>query len=189
MAAAVLLACATAACSGGGDDDPESAATTTSSPSAGGASAGSTATTDPAIRIVLLPGRLLVGGNALPFGAPDFQVSSFLERGLGEPVDEDDQTCDAGELHVIEWESLTVYVGAEGFAGWYTDDEAHATDRDIKVGSDQTFLQDMYPEGTVTESSLGTEFFFEAGNGIGLSALIEDGDVSTLWSGATCIAR
>ena len=184
----VLVAFGTTACSGGGGDDPGTAATTTSS-AATQATKATTATTDPAIRIVLLPGRLLVGGNALPFGAPDFQVSSFLERGLGEPVDEDDQTCDAGELHVIEWESLTVYLGAEGLAGWYTDDDAHATDKDIEVGSSQSDLLAAYPAGQVTESSLGTEFFFEAENGNGLSALLEGGDVSTLWSGATCIAR
>ena len=138
---------------------------------------------------MLLPGRLLVGGNALPFGAPDFQVSSFLERGLGEPVKENDATCDAGELRVIEWESLTAFVGAEGFAGWYTDDDAHATDKDIEVGSSLTELLGAYPKGQIAEGSLGSEFFFEDENRNGFSALIEDGDVSALWSGLTCIAR
>ena len=41
----------------------------------------------------------------------------------------------------------------------------------------------------MSETSLGTEFFFDAGDGKGLSAVLEDGDVTTLWSGATCIAR
>lgn len=138
---------------------------------------------------MLAPGRLTVGGNALPFGAPGFQVSSFLERGLGEPTAEDDQQCDAGELKVVEWPSLTVYVGAEGLAGWYTDDGAHETDKGVKVGSSQSDLQAAYPTGTIGESSLGIEFFVDAGGGATLSAVVEAGKVTTLWSGATCVAR
>ena len=172
------------ACSGGGDDDAGSAATTTST-----RKAGATATTDPAIQIVLLPGRLLVGGNALPFGAPLFQVSSFLERGLGDPEKEADAQCDPGELHVIEWPTVTVFVAAEGLAGWYTDEDTYSTDKGIEVGSSLADLQAAYPTGAMTESSLGTEFFFDAGNGVGLSAVLDDGEVTTLWSGATCIAR
>ena len=138
---------------------------------------------------MLAPARLTVGGNALPFGAPDFQVSSFLERALGEPSEEEDQTCDAGELHVIRWPSLTVYVGAEGLAGWSTDDEAHATDKGVAIGSSSSELTTAYPTGQTMESTLGTEFFFDAGDGRGLSALVEGGEVASLWSGATCVAR
>lgn len=186
--AVVVLGVVLASCGSGGDRRRESAATTstTAARSSGG---GSTGTTDPAIRIVLAPARLTVGGNALPFGAPDFQVSSFLERALGEPTEEEDQTCDAGELRVIQWPSLTVYVGAEGLAGWSTDDAAHETDKGISVGASSNELTTAYPAGTTTESSLGTEFFFDAGEGRGLSAVLDAGEVTTLWSGATCIAR
>ena len=180
VGAAALLG----ACSSGGDGDGAATEATTTTAARGAA------TTDPAIRIVPAPGRLTVGGNALPFGAPDFQVSSFLERALGEPTEEEpDQACDAGELDVIRWPSLTVYVGDEGFAGWYTDDDAHTTDQGIAVGASASELQAAYPAGATTESTLGTEFFFDAGEDKGLSALLEDGTVTTLWSGATCIAR
>jgi hypothetical protein len=191
VAVAVVVLVLGAACSSGDDDVASSLETTTTSSSGSRptTAAGGTATTDPAIIIVLQPARLTVGGNALPFGAPLFQVSSFLERGLGEPIQEEDQQCDAGELHVIQWKSLMVFVGAEGLAGWYTDDRAHATDKAVRIGSSQRELQAAYPTGTVTETSLGTEFFFDAGDGKGLSAIIQDGDVSTLFSGATCIAR
>ena len=191
-AALVAVALVVGACSGGGAreaDDPDAEAEAAASTTTTSRTARTTATTDPTIRIVLQPARLTVGGNALPFGAPLFQVSSFLERGLGDPEDEDDQACDPGELRVIEWPTLTVYVGAEGLAGWYTDDDAHATDTDVRVGSSQSELQAAYPGGTVSETTLGTEFFFDAGDGKGLSALLEDGEVATLWSGATCIAR
>ena len=174
-----------AACSGGGGDgdgDASDVTTTTRS-------ADSPGTTDPDITIVLAPARLTVGGNALPFGAPDFQVSSFLERALGEPAEDEDQQCDAGPLRVIEWPSLTAYVGAEGFAGWSTDEDAHETDKGVAVGASASELQAAYATGQTTESSLGTEFFFDAGEGRGMSALIESGEVATLWSGATCIAR
>ena len=179
----LVVGLALTGCSGGDDGTPSPSTTTTT------AAEDAVATTDPTIRIVLQPARLTVGGNALPFGAPEFQVSSFLERGLGEPTEEEDQTCDAGELHVIQWPSLTVYVAAEGLAGWYTDDDAHATDKAVAVGSSTSELQTAYPTGQTMESTLGTEFFVDAGEGKGLSALIEDGEVSTLWSGATCIAR
>ena len=186
--AVVALALASGACDGGGSGD-DAPTTTTSTTTTSSDEAEATATTDPAIRIVLQPGRLLVGGNALPFGAPLFQVSSFLERGLGEPIQEEDQTCDPGELHVIQWKTVMVFVDGTGLAGWYTDDPAYATDKGVKIGSSQSELQAAYPTGTVSETSLGTEFFFDAGEGKTLSAVLEDGDVTTLWSGATCIAR
>lgn len=176
-----LTATALAACNGGGGDAAPPTTTTADRPA--------TATTDPSIRVVLAPARLTVGGNAVPFGAPDFQVSSFLERALGEPTKEEDRACDAGELHVREWPTLTVYVGAEGLAGWSTDDDAHATDKGVAVGAPASDLAAAYPTGQTTESTLGTEFFFDAGEGKGLSALVEAGEVAMLWSGATCIAR
>ena len=181
----LVLALATAACDGGGGDDAADTTTTTAADADGGA----TATTDPAIRIVLGPGRVTVAGNAVPFGAPAFQVSSFLERGLGEPAEEEDQQCDAGQLRVVAWPTLTVYVAAEGLAGWHTDDDTHATDKDIRVGSSQSELQAAYPTGQVTESTLGTEFFVDGGDGNGLSAILEGGKATNLWSGATCVAR
>ena len=188
VAVAVGVGALLGACSGGGGDgDGASADGTTTSTST--TSERATATTDPSIRIVLAPGRLTVGGNALPFGAPDFQVSSFLERALGEPAEDEDRTCDPGELRVIEWPTITVYVGAEGFAGWFTTEAAYTTDKGVGVGTSASALQAAYPTGQTTESTLGTEFFFDAGEGGGLSALLEDGEVATVWSGATCIAR
>ena len=185
----LLFAVATAGCSGGDDDGDDGAAATTTTAS-GRAGSDTTGTTDPTIRVVLQPARLTVGGNALPFGAPEFQVSSFLERALGEPEKTSEgEVCGPGEVDVIQWPSLTVYVAAEGLAGWYTDDDSHTTDKAVSVGSSASDLQRAYPTGTTSESSLGTEFFFDAGDGRGLSAVLEGGDVSTLWSGVTCIAR
>jgi hypothetical protein len=183
-----MLVAATAfslgSCDTDAGDDASPLATTTTRPAAE-----ATATTDATIRIVLGAGRLTVGGNALPFGAPLFQVSSFLERALGDPATEDDQACDAGELHVLQWATVTAFLGDDGFVGWYSNDPSHATIEGVKVGSSQADLLAAYPEGKITESSLGTEFFVDGGNGGGLSALVESGEVAALWSGATCIAR
>jgi hypothetical protein len=179
-----VVALLSAACDGGNDADRSTSTTSSAS-----RAASTTATTDPLIKIVLQPARLLVGGNALPFGAPLFQVSSFLERGLGDPTEEADRQCDAGELRVLDWPTITVFLSAEGLAGWYTGDDAYSTDKGIAVGASQSELLAAYPTGTVTETSLGSEFFFDAGDGKGLSAVLDDGEVTTLWSGATCIAR
>src|SRR5687768_428237 len=75
-------------------------------------------TTDPAIRIVLGAGRLTVGGNALVFDAPASQVSSYLERALGDPRDESQQDCGPGRLDVLAWDGLQVFLLDDRLAGW-----------------------------------------------------------------------
>ncbi|HUP86507.1 MAG TPA: hypothetical protein VM143_12635 [Acidimicrobiales bacterium] len=164
-------------------DDRTTMATTTSTTEA-------TPTTDPTIAVVLLSGRLNVGGNALVFGAPRSQVSSYLGRALGPPRSEREQSCDAGELHTMTWPGIVAYVGDEGFAGWSADGPTFTTDTGgVRIGSTRQELLAAYPAATITESTLGTELSIETPPP-GLSGILDaDGHITALWSGATCVAR
>lgn len=148
-------------------------------------------TSDPAIRIVLGAGRLAVGGNALVFDAPASQVSSYLERALGDPADESDEDCGPGRLRVIAWPGLRVFLLDGRLAGWMVDDDTYATDTGLALGSTREELRATYPGVTFPESSLGEEFLVEVAGAepAGLSGLLAGDEVSALWSGATCIAR
>lgn len=174
-----------AACSGGPDEGPRSPTTTTT------VRRTAPATTDPAIRIVLGAGRLTVGGNALVFEAPASQVSSYLERALGDPEDESEQDCGPGRLEVLAWPSLQVFLLDGRLAGWTVDDDTYSTDLGLAVGSSRAELQSTYPMVAFVDSTLGDEFLVEAtaDAAAGLSGLVEGDRVVALWSGATCIAR
>lgn len=192
MALALLLL--SAACSGGAGGESQEptiagpgSSTTTRDPREGAAPP----TTDPTIRIVLGAGRLTVGGNALVFDAPASQVSSYLERALGDPADESEQDCGPGQLRIVEWPGLQVFLLDGRLAGWAVEDDTYATDRGVTLGTTRTELLAAYPSVTFPESSLGEEFFVEATGAepAGLSGLVQGDEVSALWSGATCVVR
>jgi len=180
----VAVALVLAGCSGGGDD-----AGPTPSTAAG---ATTTITSAPAatISVVLAADRLVVGGNALVYGAPRSQVRAYLDRALGAPTASEDQECGPGRLESHRWDGLTAYVDATGFVGWSADDDTFATDRGVRIGSARSDVESAHPGATVTESSLGTEFLVAGpAEGTGLSGVYEDDEVVALWSGATCVAR
>ena len=187
--AAVVLAVAVlpGACDADADADGDGDAATTSTDGR----APST-TTERTIRVVLGAGRLTVGGNALVVTAPASQVDAYLERALGDPDESETRDCDPGRLQSITWPGLVVYVGDTGFAGWYADDDTFSTDKGLTVGSTEAELRAAHPDVTITESTLGTEAFVPDDaddDEVGLSALLEDGRISDLWSGATCVSR
>ena len=191
VAATMLLG----ACDGGGDDDEGATGTSTTTAAGDSATGGgstTTAATDEAIPIVLGLGRLTVGGNALVFTAPRSQVQSYLERALGEPEDESDDTCGPGPVHIFRWPGLEAYVDETGFAGWYVDDDTFATSTGLRIGSSTADVKAKHPKVQISEGSLGTELFVPGegdGGGGGLSGVLEDDKVDALWSGVTCIAR
>lgn len=191
MAIAVVVLAGACAGGAGGQSSTTTVAGPTSSTSRAPRGGGGPPTTDAAIRIVLGAGRLTVGGNALVFEAPASQVSSYLERALGDPADESDQDCGPGRLRVIAWPGLRVFLLEGRLAGWMVDDDTYATGTGLAIGSSREELQTAYPAMTFPESSLGEEFFVEATGAepAGLSGLLAGDEVSALWSGATCIAR
>ena len=189
MALTVVLG----ACNGGDDEQLAGETTSTAAP---GSTAGSEPTTDTTraaaaeIDVILAADRLVVGGNALVYGAPASQVRAYLDRALGTPTASEEQECGPGRLESHQWPGITTYVAEDGFGGWVADDGTYATDQGIRVGSSRAALEAAYPSVTVTESSLGTEFFVPGPeDGSGLSGIYEDDEVAALWSGATCVAR
>jgi hypothetical protein len=190
-----VLALVATACSndGAGDERPDTGSrarvtTTTSTSTAAPKDAGT------GIKIVLLPNRLVVGGNALVFGAPEFQTRSYLERALLDPTDERQEECAPGPLQVLEWPAVTVYLdGAETLVGWFTDAPTYSTDTGIHVGATRREVEAAYPGAQITETTLGTELWVTAvgqGDVAGLSGVFDGaGRLTSLWSGATCVAR
>lgn len=172
-----------------GDDPADAGAVSTSSTTA----ATPTSTTDeddPAIAVVLGLDRLVVGGNALVYGAPRSQVRAYLDRAFGRPPATEERDCGPGRLVSHRWEGITAYVDATGFVGWAAEGEAFVTESGIGIGSSRSEVEAAYPQATVTESSLGTELFVPGpAEGGGLSGIYEGGEVIALWSGATCVAR
>ena len=191
MGAWLALVVLLGACSGGAGGESPAPTTDVAAASTTTQVARAPTTSDPAIRIVLGAGRLTVGGNALVFEAPASQVSSYLERALGDPADESDQDCGPGRLRVIAWPGLQVFLLEGRLAGWMVDDDTYATGTGLALGSSREELQSTYPGVTFPESSLGEEFFVEATGAelAGLSGLLAGDEVSALWSGATCVAR
>jgi hypothetical protein len=183
---AVIPALVVGACSSDDNEPPTPSVTTT----ARAADAGPP-TTDAAIRIVLGAGRLTVGGNALVFDAPASQVSSYLERALGDPADESEEDCGPGRLEIVAWPGLQVFLLDGRLVGWDARDDTYATDKGVSLGSTREELQTAYPTVTFPESTLGEEFFVEvtAPEPAGLSGVLEGDEIAALWSGATCVAR
>jgi hypothetical protein len=200
VVAATLVLGLASGCTGGGDDDGGATTTSTTSPAA---TAGSPSTSRPrvgdaggtGIAVTLAANRLVVGGNALVFGAPAFQVRSYLERALLDPTKEDQQDCPPGPLTAIAWPDLTVYLNdADELVGWYTTAPTLVTDAGIHVGSARTEVEAAYPGAQITETTLGTELWAPLegqGDVAGLSGVFDPGTstLTALWSGATCLAR
>jgi hypothetical protein len=192
----VLVALAAAVCAFGsvacGSDDDDGAGTpAAASTTTAGAGDSTPTTADESVAVVLAANRLVVGGNALVFGAPLSQVKAYLNRALGNPESEKDIDCDPGRLHTLQYPGLAAYVDDTGFAGWYTEDDSFATVDRVRIGSARADVEKAYPTVTVSEGSLGTEFFVPPAKDeeSGLSGVFEGDAVGTLWSGATCIAR
>lgn len=194
---AVSLALAGCTNDGGRDRRPSatttSSTTTTASTTSGEAGAGTTT----GITVTLVANRLIVGGNALVFGAPAFQVRSYLERALLDPTREDTQECGPGRLTAIEWKEVTAYLDdTDSLVGWYTTASTFATDTGIRVGATRTGVERAYPSAAITETTLGTELFVPLegqGDVAGLSGVFDGAEptskLTALWSGANCIAR
>ena len=176
----VLLTLVLAAAACGGDDDEEE--TTPSVPE--------TAT------VVLEPSALRVGDEELVFGeAGEDETVDALTEALGEAESEEELTeCGEGPLRSVTFSSLVAYFQDDVLTGWRVleDGPATLTTADgIGIGSTRAEVEEAFPEVTVEESSLGTEFY--TGEGASLSGLLTDdtadGRVDEIWSGTTCIAR
>ena len=187
----VVLALVLAGCSGGADTAGDATAgTTTIATDSTSTSATDRPSASDAIAVVLAPDRLVVGGNALVYGAAESQVRAYLDRALGAPLATEEQDCGPGRLTSIRWDGITAYVDAGGFVGWTVEDDTFATAQGIRRGSPRTEVEAAFPQATVTESTLGTEFFAPGPEpDTGLSGIYEANEVAALWSGATCIAR
>lgn len=185
----VAAGAAVGGCSSGGAPAP-AASTAASTPAPSEARPDPADGSDP-IAVVLSPGRITVGGNALVLEAPARMVRAYLGRALGEPTSDEVQQCGPGPLQALAWRGVTVYLAGDRFAGWYLDEAGHRTDRGIGIGSTRAAVAAAHPEVVIEQTSLGSELSVPGEPGLSgvLEGAGDDAEVVALWSGATCVAR
>jgi hypothetical protein len=117
---------------------------------------------------------------------------------LGDPYKESDEQCEAGKLHWVRWKAVDVYFSGGQLAGWGLPPQAPApmlkTAGGIGIGSTRPEIERAFPNVTVEESTLGTEWFAAgAAPDTGLSGIFAsdkpDARNEAMWSGRTCLAR
>ncbi|MBV0913488.1 hypothetical protein [Anianabacter salinae] len=108
-------------------------------------------------------------------------VSRLLKS---EPVSRTVQPdCGAGPVTALRWDGLTLNFLGPSLKGWVADTPRFETLEGLRVGFDRAEAEALGATG-FRQTSLGTEF--ESG---GVFGLIEDGKITTLWSGVTCFFR
>jgi hypothetical protein len=136
--------------------------------------------------------RYTYGGNVTVSAIKD----AFRPH-LGEPFKESDEQCDAGKLHWVRWKAVDVYFLDGKLAGWGLPPQgtpALKTAGGIGIGSSRPEVQRAFPNVTVEESTLGTEWFAAGSTpDTGLSGIFAsdkpDALNESMWSGRTCLAR
>ncbi|MEA3078342.1 MAG: hypothetical protein QOF60_3250 [Actinomycetota bacterium] len=124
-------------------------------------------------------------------------VKDGLRPYLGDPFKETDADCDAGKLHWVRWKAIDVYFSDGQLAGWglpFDGTPALKTAGGIGIGSSRPEIQRAFPNVTVEESTLGTEWFATGtAPDTGLSGIFAsdapDARNEAMWSGRTCLAR
>ncbi len=122
----------------------------------------------------------------VPFGTPFHILMPALQTVLGDGFEMAfPAECPAGPVIIVHFPDVFDLVFQEDrLQGWSLPYEApRTTYSGLGWGSSVAFLEQNY-EVERFESTLGDEFSAE-----GLSGIIEDGMVSHLWSGITCIYR
>lgn len=214
LAVVVLSASVVTGC--GGEPEPEpGASVTVAVTGSSGSSAGSvpvppastdTGTTAPApttssvtpaaepVLVLTVDGLALVSGGAsrpLDFGTARAAVTAVLAAQLGAVTSADQPECGQGPRTTAEAGAMTVLFDGDRFVGWFVDGAGTSltTTSGIGVGSTLAAVQDVY-DVSVTEDSLGPEFFTEDGRFGGfLTGTGSGATVTSLHGGETCFFR
>lgn len=125
----------------------------------------------------------------IPFGTEHDGAISAVGVALGDP-DHDDAVpdCPAGPADAAQYDDeLTLTFQNSSFVGWTIPDGSSLTTADgIGIGTTVAELEDAYSEVNIDEASIGN--IFAAGDLFGLvDTNDDDGKVTALWAGTTCI--
>lgn len=122
----------------------------------------------------------------IAFGTPAAEVQQAMAaaRPGQAPEDGTNDECPAGAIDYRQWPDLTLSFQGGQFVGWGADTAGPTTLTGIGIGSTQAQLEGANAIEWYADSTLGREF--TVGN---MSGLIEDGAISHLWAGVTCIFR
>lgn len=122
----------------------------------------------------------------IAFGTPAAEVQQAMAAARPGQASEDGRNdeCPAGAIDYRQWPDLTLSFQGGQFVGWDVDAAGPTTLTGIGIGSTQAQLEAAHTLEWFADSTLGQEF--TAGN---MSGLVEDGAVSHLWAGVTCIFR
>jgi hypothetical protein len=133
----------------------------------------------------------------VPFGADELNVLSSLEPDLGDPDASEEAECPSGADQILRYENLTLVLSGGFFVGYVYSSPAGgelgislATDEGLVLSAPESELRTLYPDVTIEESSLGTEFFVETDRGY-LGGLLSGpgGVVESIFAGDSCAFR
>ena len=127
----------------------------------------------------------------VPFGRPESEVLTSLERVRGPAERGTNQDCGAGPVQVASWsDGLSVIFQNDRFVGWGLGRRASrdiATTASIGPGSTRAELDAAY-SATVSQTSLGSEFSAGGLHGV-LDGASAGARITDMWAGVSCVAR
>lgn len=128
----------------------------------------------------------------IPFGRPQSEVLTALERVRGPAGKGTNEDCGAGPVQYANWpDGLSLVFQRNRFVGWGLDGRAAgaiSTAGSISPGSTREALDGTYGNVEVRKTTLGDEFsaggFFGLLDGPNATSKITD-----MWAGVNCVAR
>jgi hypothetical protein len=142
--------------------------------------------------IVLADDGLVV----VPFGSSEQIVRDALDPELGEPEDESAE-CPSGADQILRYDNLTLVLSGGFLVGYVYDSPrgddlglSLATADGLVLSAPESELRELYPDVSIEESTLGTEFTVESDRGYLGGLLSEPGGIVTaIFAGDSCAFR
>lgn len=132
------------------------------------------------------------GFGPLEFGDDAATTEATAEATFGPPLDTGTNTeCGEGPTTFLNYDGFILNINNGVFAGWTYDSPTagYATPSGITVGVPTSQLTETYVGVDISDTTLGTEFFYEVPSGF-IGGFIGDADtVVMLYAGVTCFFR
>lgn len=158
------------------------------------------ASTEPGVTVtaesVILVGAVEGRGTSttIAFGRPKAEVFAIMEAaGFVAPKTSANDECGAGPMEFAHYGPLELNFSDGKLAGWFVDDKLGAreiaTDEGVSVGSPGADFIARHGAKPIEDSTLGTEYFADAGIGAFMSEGSKPPVVESLYAGTNCFFR
>lgn len=158
------------------------------------------ASTEPGITVtvdsVILVGAVEGRGTAttIAFGRPKAEVFAIMEAaGFAAPKTSANDECGAGPMEFAHFGPLELNFAEGKLAGWFVGDKPGArdiaTDEGVSVGSPGADFIARHGAKAIEDSTLGNEYFADAGIGAFMAEGSKPPVVESLYAGTNCFFR